>query len=316
LNATVQLRELPLGDALGRLRGDGLALRTGPVVFRARTALADVGRRIVALYADYPVCDESDLIDFDVAIVRPGGPRHWIKPQVSFEMDGQRPFNPLAGDQGFPLLEWGLNWCVYSGCHQYLVLHAAVVAREGRALILPAPSGSGKSTLCAALALSGWRLLSDELALIDGQGRLVPLPRPVSVKNQSIEVLSRHFPALRFGSRVEETVKGVVAHFAAPTDAVQRAAEPAWPAWVVLPRYAPGAPTTLSPLPRAQGFMSLIENAFNYDLFGGAGFERLGQVIDRCRCFEFEYSDLGQALQVFDALATTADAPAPEGAAA
>ena len=306
-----RLGDIALPAALALLRGpEGLALRTGPVVFRARTPLPDVAARILALYADYPVCGDVDLVDFDVSIVRPRGPRHWIKPQVSFEMDGHHPFNPLAGDQGFPLLEWGLNWCVYSSCHQYLVLHAAVVARDGRALILPAPSGSGKSTLCAALALSGWRLLSDELALINSDGQIVPLPRPVSVKNQSIAVLSQHFPSLRFGSRVEETVKGVVAHFAAPTDAVLRAAELAMPAWVVLPRYKPGAATTLKPLTRAEGFMSLIENAFNYDLFGAAGFERLATVIDGCRCFEFEYSDLHEALHAFDALAA-AETPAP-----
>jgi len=306
LSTGTRLGDIAPPHALALLRGSGgLALRTGPVVFRARTPLPDVAARILALYADYPVCGEGDLVDFDVSIVRPRGARHWIKPQVSFEMDGHHPFNPLAGDQGFPLLEWGLNWCVYSSCHQYLVLHAAVVARDGRALILPAPSGSGKSTLCAALALSGWRLLSDELALIDSNGRIVPLPRPVSVKNQSIEVLSRHFPSLRFGSRVEETVKGVVAHFAAPTEAVVRAAEPACPAWVVLPRYKPGAATTLTPLTRAQGFMSLIENAFNYDLFGAAGFERLGRVIDSCSCFEFEYSDLHEALKAFDELSNS-----------
>ena len=148
--------------------------------------------------------------------------------------------------------------------------------------------------------------MSDELALIDAKGRLVPMPRPVSVKNQSIEVLQAHFPALQFGSRVEETVKGVVAHFAAPTESVQRADETALPAWIVLPRWRPGAPAELKPMERARAFMSLIENSFNYDLFGASGFQRLASVVDRCEAYHFEYSDLNDALRLFDALAAAA----------
>jgi HprK-related kinase A len=293
------------GERIARQLGSasGLVLQTGPVTIRARTRLPSVARSIATLYADYPLVADGAFVDFDVSVRRPGGLRAWLRPQVAFELDGQRPFNPLAADQGFPLLEWGLNWCVYSGCHQFLVLHAAVVERGGRALILPAPSGSGKSTLCAALALSGWRLLSDELALIDAQGRVVPMPRPVSVKNQSIAVLQQRFPALRFGSRVEETVKGVVAHFAAPTDAVRRADEPARPAWIVLPRWRAGAAATLEPMERARAFMALVENSFNYDLFGAVGFERLAAVVEGCRGFRFEYGDLDDALRTFDALA-------------
>jgi serine kinase of HPr protein (carbohydrate metabolism regulator) len=52
----------------------------------------------------------------------------------------------------------------------------------GKGVLLSAVSGSGKSTLSAELALNGWRLLSDELALIDSEVKLVPLTRPVSLK--------------------------------------------------------------------------------------------------------------------------------------
>jgi predicted ATPase len=46
------------------------------------------------------------------------------------------------------------------------MLHAAVVEKNGKALILPALPGSGKSTLSAALAMNGWRFLSDEFTMI------------------------------------------------------------------------------------------------------------------------------------------------------
>lgn len=299
------LSDLSANESRRRLgSAAGLRLRTGPFVASITTRLPDVATAVHALYADHALAGEDEFSDFHAGVNRPAGLRHWWKPQVVFQLDGQEPFNPLPGDQGFPLLEWGLNWCVYGMCHQYLILHAAVLERGGQALILPSPSGSGKSTLCAGLLFHGWRLLSDELALIcPHDGRLVPLPRPVSLKNESIEVIRRFAPQVRFGSRVQETAKGVVAHFPAPTEAVRRADERAVPAWVVLPRYVAGQPATLTPLPRARGFMHLVENAFNYNVFGVEGFHLLGSVIDRSRCFTFEYGHLPEAARLFTRLA-------------
>jgi len=276
----------------------------GPFVANLRSPLQQVATAVTGLYADYSVAAAEAFTDFHVAVKRPKGLRSLWKPQVVFELDGHEPFNPLPGNQGFPLLEWGLNWCVYGMCHQYLILHAAVLERGGQALILPAPSGSGKSTLCAGLLFSGWRLLSDELAMIcPTEGNLVPNPRPVSLKNESIEVIRRFAPDVRFGSQVEETSKGVVAHFAAPTTAVQLAHQRALPAWVVMPKYQAGQRAQLRPLERSRAFMQLIENAFNYDVFGAQGFELLGSVLDRSQCFTFEYSSLDEAAALFSRLA-------------
>jgi HprK-related kinase A len=158
--------------------------------------------------------------------------------------------------------------------------------------------------LCAGLAFSGWRLLSDELALIcPRSGELVPNPRPVSLKNQSIPVMQKFAPGLRLGSQVRETSKGVVAHFAAPGEAVSRALQRVRPGWVVLPRWVAGHPTRLRPLERAQGFMKLVENAFNYPVFGGQGFEMLAALVDQIPCYSFDYSDLDEATELFNRLA-------------
>ncbi|MBL8344515.1 MAG: HprK-related kinase A [Rubrivivax sp.] len=270
---------------------------------RIRSPLIDVAAAVTALYRHHTVVDGSGFVDFDVAVRRPNGFRALWRPQVVFEFEGEEPFNPLPGDQGFPLLEWGLNWCVYGLCHQHLTLHSAVLERSGRALLLPAPSGSGKSTLCAALVFSGWRLLSDELALITPDaGELLPLPRPVSLKNASIEVIQRFAPQVEFGSRVEETAKGVVAHFPPPAGAVRQSDERALPGWVVFPKYTSGAPARLVPMERSRTFMQLIENAFNYDIFGRDGFDLLCSVVDRSDCYTFEYSDLAEAVALFDRL--------------
>ncbi len=290
----------------------GLRLRTGPYTFAVRTHLPDVARSIHHLYAHhFALQDTASLMDFEVAVARPIGLRFPWRPQVSFWVDEQDPFNPLPGDQGFPLLEWGLNYCVYGHCHQHLTLHAAVLELGGRALILPAPSGSGKSTLCAGLLFRGWRLLSDELTLIcPQQGNIIPLPRPVSLKNESIAVLKQFAPEVSFGSTVRETLKGVVAHFTPPIAAVDAATQRAQPGWVVIPKYVPGSPARLVPISRARGLMHLIENAFNFDIFGAEGFNLLSSVVDRSQCFHFEYSDLEEACELFRRLALGGQAPA------
>lgn len=299
------VEELSPQDLERCLRQDGLCLRTGPVVSRIRSALPAVRRGIALHYARHTVEGQSEFVDFHVSVERPRTIRRWIDKQVIFRFDGLQPFAPLPGDQGFPMLEWGLNWCISSHCHQYLIIHAAVLERDGRALILPAPSGSGKSTLCAGLVFGGgWRLLSDELALIDpGSGRVFPLPRPLSLKNESIDVLRSFAPLALFGEVVHETVKGRVAHVQPPADGVHRASQSALPAWVVVPCYAAGAAAALEPLSRARAFMTLVDNAFNYNVHGRRGFAAIADVIDHCDCHRFTYSSLPQAVTVFDQLA-------------
>jgi hypothetical protein len=296
------------GEALaGLLSGPGLRLRTGPLVAGIRSPLADVIHGVALLYSDHAVEPADGFADFHVRIDRPAGLRRWVKPQVQFQFDGSPPFHPLPGDQGFPILEWGLNWCVSQNCHQYLIFHAAVLERSGRALLLPAPPGSGKSTLCAGLLHRGWRLLSDELALIDpASGEVFPLPRPVSLKNASIEVIRRFAPGAVISPTVHDTLKGSVAHVKPPRESVLRAVEPATPRWVVMPRYQAGSETRLERFSKGRAFMQLVDGSFNYHLHGAQGFELLARVIEACECYEFVYSDLEEATALFAGLAAQA----------
>lgn len=283
-----------------------MRLRTGAIVTRIRSRLPDLAQSIALVYSQHPIDADDAFADFHVRIDRPSGIRRWLKPQVVFEFDGAPPFLPLPGDQAFPILEWGLNWCVSAHCHQYLVIHAAVVERSGQAMLLPAPPGSGKSTLCAGLVSRGWRLLSDELALLDpASGAVVPLPRPVSLKNQSIEVIQRFAPRAVLSPTVHDTLKGSVAHMKPPGEAVRRALEPARPRWIVMPRYAAGASSELRPLTRGRAFMQLAESSFNYHVHGRRGFELLAQAVQASECYEFVYSDLESAVAVFDRLSRT-----------
>src|SRR5262245_4807368 len=148
------------------------------------------------------------------------------------------PFKPLPRSHAFAMFEWCLNWCIESQANHYLMMHAAIIERQGSAAILAAPPGSGKSTLTAGLVSRGWRLLSDELTLIDpADGMAVPMSRPVSLKNESIDVVRDFVPEAVIGPIARDTIKGSVAHLKPPADSVNRVGERARPRWVIFPKF-------------------------------------------------------------------------------
>ena len=154
----------------------------------------------------------------------------------------------------------------------------------------------------------GWRLLSDELALVSlADGRLSALARPVSLKNQSIEVIRAFAPEAVLSAPTHDTSKGTVAHMMAPAEHVHRMDETAMPAWVVFPRYLAGAPARLVERAKADAAMAIGRNSFNYGTLGLAGFEALTGLVSACACFDFSYGRLDDAMAVFDDLA----GPAP-----
>lgn len=290
-----------------RLAGDGIHLQTGAFVTRLRSDITHVVDGIALLYADYPLLEHSAFADFHVGMLHSRGLRRFAGRQVIFDHDGHTPFKPLPLDQAFPMFEWAMNWCVSSRAHDYLIIHAAVIERDGHAAILPAPPGSGKSTLCAALVSRGWRLLSDELTMVRlADGLIEPLPRPVSLKNASIDVIRRYAPQAVFSRAVADTNKGTVAHVKPPAASVARAGEAVRASWIVFPKYAAGAPTTLTPIPQGRAMIQLAENAFNYSLLAERGFDALAGLIEGSRSYHFCYSALDDAIDTFAHLAPPA----------
>jgi HprK-related kinase A len=289
-----------------RLAGPGIHLRTGAFVVHLSTGIAAIADAVHLLYADYPLQQDAAFSDFHIRMTRPLGPRRWYRPQVNFLYDEVPVFRPLPYPHAFPMFEWGLNWAVASHAHSYLILHAAVIEKDGLAVIMPAPPGSGKSTLTAALVHHGWRLLSDELAMISlDDGMLLPVPRPISLKNASIDIIRRYLPGSVISRPVTDTSKGTIAHLRAPADSVRRAGDTARPAWVIFPKYVAGAAPALTPLAPAQAFMQLATNAFNYGVLGQKGFDAMAGIIDTSACFHFSYSQLDDALAVFAKLTPT-----------
>ncbi len=286
-----------------------LRLRLGPFRVRIGADAPGLAEPLQQLYGAYPAADELPFDDYRIAVLRQRGVRRWLKPQVVFVADGETvPFEPFPADTALPLLEWGLNWCVATRAHQYLLLHAGVLEKNGRALLLPAWPGSGKSTLSTALMFRGWRLLSDEFALLRPDDGLVdPFPRPIPLKNASIPVIRAFAPEAVIGPVFPKTRKGDVAHVRPSDDSVARQHQAVRPAWIVYPSFQAGARVQLTPLARERSLLKLAGNSFNYERSGLRGFEAVARLMDTTRSWLFEYGDLDQAVARLDELA--ADEP-------
>ena len=288
------------------LRRGELLLELPPFVARLRSDVPGLAQDIAAMYGEFAFSPSDAFADFSVEVSLEPGLRRWYKPLARFYYDDQPSFAPLPAEQAFPMIEWGLNWCVAAHAHQYLTIHAAVIERGGRAAVLPAPPGSGKSTLCAGLIQRGWRLLSDELALLDmDSGMIHGMARPVSLKNASIAAIRAFVPEAVMTAPVPDTVKGTVSLMQPPSVSVARVREPARAAWIVLPSYEAGAPPAFSPHGKERAFMTLAEQSFNYDMHGARGFEAMGRLVDQCECLRFNYGRLEDAAAAFERLAAS-----------
>ncbi len=291
-------------DPRAELRGAGLAIQVGPFVVRLRSRLDRITRAVALFYDRQALpAGSAPFADFHVTLAGSTGLRALWRPQARFFLDGRSPFRPLPHAHAYPLFEWGLNWCIAQHAHDFLMIHAAVLERNGRALVMPGEPGAGKSTLTAALTLSGWRLLSDEFALLSlADGQLVALPRPVSLKNAAIDLIRERYPQAVIGPASHDTSKGTVAHLRPPDASIRQMHDPARPAWLVFPRFAAGGRDHLAPLDRAAALQWLVGSSFNYSVVGAAGFEAAADLIEQSACLELEYADLDATLGLLNDL--------------
>lgn len=280
-----------------------MTARIGPIHFRLRTPLGRVWQELAWLYRDYPRDDPSLCPEYEVTVRPTAWWRRWVRPQIKLQADVSGPFAPLPADLGMVAFEMGMNYQVAVGLNRYLLFHASVVARDGECLIFSAESGSGKSTLAAGLAYDGWRLFGDEFAMINpATGLAVPFPRPISLKNQSIDLMTGRVPAGRLSRRYEGTPKGTLAYLIPPPDAIRRMDEPARPRAVVFPQFRRGGEPQLVRISTAEAHIRLVASSTNYEMLGEAGFRVLANMLHTCPAYRIEYASLDEAVELVEVI--------------
>ena len=199
-------------------------------------------------------------------------------------------------------LLWHVNRAAVASCADQVLVHAAAAEHDGRALLFPAPMEAGKTTLVAGLVRAGLRYLTDEAAAIDpGSLRVSGLAKPLTIDSGSWNVLAELEPA------VDPQVKHYMDtrwHVDVRTIRTDALAVSAAPAYVIVPRYVPGAKTALAALGRPQALVALCENSFNLNELGQGGLSALASVVRASSCYRLVVGDLRAATSlILDLLA-------------
>lgn len=270
-----------------------LLINSGQYRFRFDSVPGFVRDALHLMYGDQPEEDRSGPADFRVSLRTDSWVRRFVSPQITFYSDQHAPFRPVPRSQGVPILEWGMNWCIAAHDYTRLMIHAAVVEKGGRALIFPAVPGAGKSTLAAYLALRGWNLYSDEMAIIDcATGTVGPLFRPVCLKNESIDLLKRWFPGVVMTKVAKDTRKGDIAHLKAMDWTRFESLKPVSIQGIVFPKFQTGAKLLVREADGLSTFRQLCTHAFNYNILGQDAFGTMAQLTEQARRYSVLYGDL------------------------
>ncbi|NLS27224.1 hypothetical protein S2M10_22180 [Sphingomonas sp. S2M10] len=277
-------------------------LRIGPIGFR----IGSHWRRPIAalddLYRDYPGSRDG-IADFNVHLFAARPWRRVLRPSVQIGGDFVIPdAAPLPLAQGLLAAEMGMNLQMALGLRRYLLLHASIVEREGRAVLMTGISGAGKSTLAALLMGRGWRLMGDEFALIDcATGLAHAFPRLISLKNEAIDVVAQAVPGARFGPVLEGTPKGTIRHLVPDARAIAAMGMPAEPSLILFPRF--GFEAAERPVLPSEAFVRLTQSSTNYVSLAERGFEALTRLVQTVPARAIDYPDAQTALALVEALA-------------
>lgn len=164
-------------------------------------------------------------------------------------------------------------------------LHAAAVAKDGCAMVIPANSGAGKSTFTTWLSANGFDYLTDELILIDGQRNLRGIARPIQIKPHGIDAVQElivdqdKVQAGKFANALP--VSSVGGNYSSRSEHQLKL--------FVFPQYTKGAEFSLAKLSSAEAGMKLMANHVNARNLEGHGFREMMDIIRNTPCYSLNY---------------------------
>ena len=296
----MQVKDLPITRAAELLSGEGLRIRFGPYNIRISSNYLELINDFCRLYGSYEIVAD-EIADFHLRIEKA---RDLLRPfarLVRVLVDGYSSFPAAHCRQAIGALQQSINWVLLTRIYDLLNLRAAVVERNGYALLLPEIGRRFEAAeISIILAHKGYRLLSGELALLEcASGKFCPLPAPIPVGH---EVLAELSSIVQPSALMQLPYSGVGGYVAAPGESVHRWQEGVAARWIIIPQRIQGGRSALEPLNRSEVFMALVSQSFNYEMLGASAFAALTELVQRCECYKLNYSDPDSAFALLSEL--------------
>ena len=184
-------------------------------------------------------------------------------------------------------------------------IHAGVLERDGRCLLLPAIAGSGKTSLTAGLLHAGWHYLSDETAPIAPDTlRVRPVPLALASKPGAWPLLTPLFPEIaNLRTHLREDGKHV-RYFAPPRHLWAPDKKDGYAvSWIVFPSYSPQAKSEMLPISKVDTLRRMLAECLSLPRRLNA--EEVGRLVEwagQVEGYTLPNSDLQEAVDLVNGL--------------
>jgi hypothetical protein len=192
-----------------------------------------------------------------------------------------------------PTLKASLTEKIVARCAPDVAFHAACLIAHGKALLVSGPPGTGKSTLALHLLKAGFEFGSDDISLIDADGRAVGVPFAPTLKSGAWEIVGKFRPEIS-AAPVHNRPDGLRVRYLETPCPAPKAALPV--GWIIFIQRKQEGAAQLQRLGELDTMTRLIEGSYAPDgKMSHRAFHAIRRTLLTAPAFELTYANAADA---------------------